>query len=214
MDEKYNALAEAILEGEEDDGVVEAKKLVEAGTDPVAIFTECIQTTLNDLGDKFGRMEVFLPDLMLASDVVKAVQEELMPLMAENGASITTGRAVIGTAYGDLHDIGKNMVSLMLQVNGFEVKDLGVGVETSKFLQEAQDFGADLILISGLMLPSLPYMKDTIDQVKENPKLKDRFKIMVGGGPVSQEWATRAGADGYSDDAMSAVHKAKELMGA
>ena len=204
---------EAILDGDEDAGIEEAKKLVEAGVEPVAIFTECIQDTLNSLGDQFAKMEVFLPDLIIASDVVKAIQDELMPLMKDNSGSISNGRAVIGTAFGDVHDIGKNMVSLMLQVNGFEVRDLGVGVEPGRFIEEAESFQADLILISGLMMPSLPYMKDTIDRVKENADLKDRYKIMVGGGPVSQMWADQAGADGYSDDAMGAVCKAKELLG-
>lgn len=212
MDVKFDELKEAILDGDVEVGIEAANKLVSEGIKPLSIFTECIQDTLNDLGEKFGRMEVFLPDLMVASEVVQGVQAELMPLMLGDGDKVVAGRAVIGTAYGDLHDIGKNMVSLMLQVNGFEVKDLGVSVTTASFLEAANDFNADLILISGLMLPSLPYMKDTIDQVKENPKLKDKYKIMVGGGPVSLEWAQKAGADGYSNDALEAVYKAKELL--
>lgn len=212
MDLKYDVLKECILDGEVEEGVRAALELTDAGTDPVKIFSECIQETLNELGESFGRMEAFLPDLMIASEVVQAIQEKLMPMMKSNSKKIISGRAVIGTAYGDLHDIGKNMVSLMMQVNGFEIKDLGVSVAASDFLKAAEEFDADLIMISGLMLPSLPYMKDTIDQVKENPKLKDRYKIMVGGGPVSEAWAVKAGADGYSDDAMDAVHKAKELL--
>ncbi len=213
MDEKYNALIEAILDGDEEEGVSAAQELVSTGTEPVKIFSECIQNTLNDLGEKFGRLEVFLPDLIMASDVVKAVQADLLPIMqSDTENSVTIGRAVIGTAFGDLHDIGKNMVSLMLQVNGFEVKDLGVNVESAAFLTAAKDFDADLILMSGLMLPSLPYMQDTIDRVKADAALSKKYKIMVGGGPVTLEWAEHAGADGYSDDAMDAVKKAKEMM--
>ncbi len=211
MDSKYNALAEAILDGDEELGVEEAQKLIASGCSPADIFVECIQDTLNALGDRFGRLEVFLPDLIMASDVVKAIQEDLSPLIAQSGGSISSGKVVIGTAFGDLHDIGKNMVSLMLEVNGFEVKDLGVNVPVEQFISAAQDMNADIIGISGLMLPSLPYMQDTIDRVKANSAMSN-VKIMVGGGPVTQEWATSAGADGYSDDAMGAVGLAKQLM--
>lgn len=212
MDPKYSQLIEAILDGETDDGVACATALVQSGTKPVEIFTECIQTTLNELGERFGRLEVFLPDLMLASDVVQAIQESLLPQILASGESVTAGRAVIGTAYGDLHDIGKNMVSLMMQVNGYQMKDLGVSVSSVDFVKAAEEINADLLLISGLMLPSLPYMKDTIDMIKAHPKLKDTCRVMVGGGPVTQEWATKANADGYSNDALEAVHKANELM--
>lgn len=212
MDPKYDKLIEAILDGEAEDGVTIANELAASGTAPLSIFSDCIQPTLNDLGEKFGRLEVFLPDLMLASDVVQAIQEELLPRMLESGESVTAGNGIIGTAYGDLHDIGKNMVSLMMQVNGYKIKDLGVSVSSIDFVKAAEEMNADLVLISGLMLPSLPYMKETIDLIKANPKLKDTCKVMVGGGPVTQEWATKANADGYSNDALEAVYKANELM--
>ena len=213
MDEKYLALKEAIADGDGELGIVETKKLIDQGLGPATIFSEGIQTILNELGEQFSRMEIFLPELMIASEAVKDIQNEITPLLKGGEAVKTKGKVVIGTVYGDLHDIGKNMVSLMMQVNGFEVQDLGVSVETSTFLKSAKDFNADIIMLSGLMLPSLPYMKDTIDQVKENPSLKDKYKIMVGGGPVTETWAMSAGADGYSDDAIEAVAKAIELMG-
>ncbi len=212
MDTKYELLVEAILDGDEDESVAHARALVEAGTDPLAIFSECIQDALNDLGEKFGRLEVFLPDLIMAADAVKAIQADLLPLMQSSGGEVSCpGRIVIGAAYGDLHDIGKNMVALMLQVNGFEVKDLGVNVSSEQFISAAVDFDADIIAMSGLMLPSLPYMKDTIDRVKATEAYA-KFKTMVGGGPVSQEWADSVGADGYSDEALGAVELAKRLM--
>jgi methanogenic corrinoid protein MtbC1 len=213
MDNKYLELINSIEQGDVDLGIAESVKLVEAGTDPVSIFLDCIQPTLNEIGEKFSRMELFLPDLMVAGEVVNAIQEKLLPYMKEGeNASIKRGRGVIATAYGDLHDIGKNMVCLMMQVNGFEMKDLGVDVSSATIIKAAEDFNADLVMISGLMLPSLPYMKDTIDQIKGNPKLANRFKILVGGGPVTREWAMNAGADGYSDDALGAVKEALEVL--
>ena len=213
MDKMYFALKEAIADGDGELGIAETKKLIEQGVGPATIFSEGIQTILNEMGEQFSRMEIFLPELMIASEAVKEIQEEITPLLKSGEGVESKGRVVIGTVYGDLHDIGKNMVSLMMHVNGFDVQDLGVSVETSAILKAAKDFDADIIMLSGLMLPSLPYMKDTIDQVKENPALRDKYKIMVGGGPVTESWAVKAGADGYSDDAIEAVAKAIELMG-
>lgn len=213
MNNKFDRLSAAIREGNVEQGVIESKQLVEASTNPADIFVDCIGPTLNDLGEKFSKLEIFLPELMLASRVVKGIQEFLVPLLKNDDASnISRGKAVIATAFGDLHDIGKNMVSLMMQVNGFDVKDLGTNVSTAEILKAARDHDADLILMSGLMVPSLPYIVDTIGQVKENPNLADHFKIMVGGGPVTKEWAEVSGADGYADDAMGAVREAIRLI--
>ena len=209
MEDKWATLCRAINDGDQDAGVAEALRLIETGEAPLAIFLECVEPCLADIGDRFGRLEVFLPELMLAADVVKGVQEELLPILQAGGAEgYGKGRVVIGTIFGDIHDIGKSIVSVMLQVNGFEVKDLGVNVPAKDLVQAAKDFRADLIGISGLMLPSLPYVRDAIALVKENPDLIDRFRIMVGGGPVTQEWAEQAGADGYADNAVGAVHEA------
>lgn len=212
MRDIFNELSEAIADGDEELSVEEAKKLIDAGVAPLEIFGECIQETLNDVGEKFSRLEIFLPDLMMAGDAVTAVQNELLPLMKGGENRQTQGRVVIGTAYGDLHDIGKNMVSLMLEVNGFEVKDLGVNVGANDFVNAARDFNADIIAISALMLPTMPYMQDTIEIVNADPAMRSKTKIMVGGGPISQAWADEVGADGYSDDAMDAVNMAKKLM--
>jgi len=205
MKDKWATLCRAIDEGDQSTGVAEALRLIETGETPLVIFLECVEPCLADIGDRFSRLEAFLPELMLAGDVVKGIQEELLPLLQAGGAEgYGKGRVVIGTIFGDIHDIGKSIVSVMLQVNGFEVKDLGVNVPANDLVQAAKDFRADLIGISGLMLPSLPYVRDAIALVKENPDLIDRFRIMVGGGPVTQEWAEQAGADGYADNAVGA----------
>ena len=214
-DEKYSALVIAIHDGDVDSSRAEALRLVEAGVSPLDIFSECIEPTLADIGDKFSRLEIFLPEMMESADAVKAIQEALQPyLEADEVLKTKKGRILICTVSGDLHDIGKNIVKAMLEVNRFEVKDLGVDVAPAAAIAAAKDFDADIIAFSALMLPSLPYVKDAIDFVKQNEALKDRFKILVGGGPVSQKWAKKAGADGYGDDAMDAVQQALALVGA
>lgn len=213
MNSKFENLNTAIKMGDVEQGVAESLQLVENDTNPADIFGECIGPTLNDMGEKFAKLEIFLPELMLAGRVVTSIQENLVPLMqGDESSSIIKGRAVIATAFGDLHDIGKNMVSIMMQVNGFDVKDLGVNVSTADIIKAANEHDADLILLSGLMVPSMPYIVDTIGQVKENPNFVDRFKIMVGGGPVTKEWALEVGADGYADDAIGAVNEALRIM--
>ncbi len=214
MPEKYEPLERAIREGSVEDGAAATIQLVEGGTSPLDIFSECIEPVLADIGDKFSRLEIFLPEMMEAADVVKAIQEALEPYFeADEALQIKKGRVVICTISGDLHDIGKNIVKAMLEVNRFEVKDLGVDVDPAAAINAAKEFDADIIAFSALMLPSLPYVKDAIDFVKQNEALKDRFKILVGGGPVSQKWADKSGADGYGDDAIEAVQKALALVG-
>ena len=213
MHEKWEALCRAINAGDHEAALVEASKAVDAGESPLAVFVECIEPCLADIGDRFGRLEIFLPELMLAADVVKGIQEQLLPLMQADGSdSFSKGRIVIGTIFGDIHDIGKSIVAVLLQVNGFEVRDLGVGVPAKDIIQAAKDFDADLIGMSALMMPSLPYVRDTIALVKENPELVDRFLIFVGGGPVTREWVEEAGGDGYADNAVNAVKEASMLM--
>ncbi len=210
---KWDDLRREINLGAVEASAAEALRLVEAGEDPLTIFLEGIEPCLSEIGDRFGRLEIFLPELMLSADAVKAIQVELLPMLEADGSDyMKKGRVVIGTIFGDIHDIGKNIVSVLLQVSGFEVRDLGVAVPAQDVIDSAKDFDADIIGISGLMMPSLPYMRDAISLVKENPELADRFRIFVGGGPVTREWAEMVGADGFAEDAVSAVEEATRLM--
>jgi len=214
MDAKYAPLVQAIRTGNVAEGVASATQLAESGVSSLAIFRECIEPCLRDIGDQFSRLEIFLPEMMEAAVVVKAVQETLrLNLKAGEVAQTEKGRITLCTIQGDLHDIGKNIVKAMLEVNGFEVKDLGVNVSPADAIRAAKEFNADIIAISALMLPSLPYVKDTIEMVKQNAEYHGRFKIMVGGGPVSRDWAKKAQADGYGDDAVEAVKQAASLIG-
>jgi 5-methyltetrahydrofolate--homocysteine methyltransferase len=213
MNDEYNTLSSAIHDGDKTAGVQEALKLVQSGKKVPQIFIECIEPTLTEVGEQFSRLDIFLPELMNSGSTVKAIQEALLPYLEGEGTGSQKGKIVICTVSGDLHDIGKNIVKTMLEVNGFELRDLGVDVSATNVVKAAAEFNADIIALSALMLPSLPSMKDVIDILRENEKYNGRFKVMVGGGPVSQEWAQKAGADAYGDNAIEAVKVAHALYG-
>jgi len=211
MNAEYSSLETAIREGNVDRGASEAVALVERGYRPIQIFSECIEPLLKDIGEKFSRLDIFLPEMVNSAQVVKAIQQTVKPYMGQGEELSTKGKIVIATVSGDQHDIGKNIVKAMLDVNGYEVKDLGVDVDAADIVQDAKDFGADIIALSALMLPSLPSVRDVIEYTKA-VEGESTYKIMVGGGPVSPEWAEEAGADGYGDDAMEAVHVADQFL--
>jgi len=212
MNEEYQSLSNAIHAGDKGAGLKEALALVNRGKKVPQIFIECIEPTLVEVGEQFSRLDIFLPELMNSGSTVKAIQEALLPFLTGDQAQAKKGRIVICTVSGDMHDIGKNIVKTMLEVNGFELRDLGVDVSTANVIKAAVEFDADIIALSALMLPSLPSMKDVIDILRENEKYKGRFKVMVGGGPVSKEWADKAGADAYGEDAIEAVKVAHSLF--
>ena len=212
MNPEYNTLAQSIHAGDKETGVKEALLLVNQGKKVPQIFIECIEPTLVEVGDNFSRLDIFLPELMNSASTVKAIQEVLLPYLSADQEQAKRGRIVICTVSGDLHDIGKNIVKTMLEVNGFELKDLGVDVSAANVVKAAAEFNADIIALSALMLPSLPSMKDVIDILRENEKYQGRFKVMVGGGPVNQDWAEKAGADAYGDNAIEAVKVAHALF--
>lgn len=213
MDKKYLILKEAIVDGDTEIGAKEMRELIRLGNDPVEIFSQCVEVTLNELGDKFATLEIFLPDLMVAGEVVEVIQEVAEPYFKDSAREVTSkGTAIICTAFGDLHDIGKSMVNLMMQVNGFNMIDMGVDVRPGDIADKAEEVNADLVCLSGLMVPSMPYIEETIGMIRSNKKLAN-VRVMVGGGPVTQEWAIQVGADGYADDAAGAVAKAYSLVG-
>jgi methylmalonyl-CoA mutase cobalamin-binding domain/chain len=152
--------------------------------------------------------------MVIAADAAKAVIEVLGPALAagkSGGGAI--GKVVIGTAAGDVHDIGKSMVATMMEVNGFDVVDLGTDVSVQDFLRTARDGEVDIIAVSSLLTTSLPYLKDVLAVLDETGE-RDRFKVMLGGGPVTEDWAADVGADGYGKDALEAVQVARRLVGA
>lgn len=205
-------MEKAIRAGDEGQAAELAARALAQEADPLDILQQVIVPTLKDIGDQFGRLEIFLPEMMLAAEAAKAIIAELDPVLkAKNESSTSQGRVVIGTVAGDVHDIGKNMVATMLEVNGFEVIDLGTEVSVETFLSTARSREADIIAMSSLLTTSLPYMKDVLTVLQETGE-KSKYKVMVGGGPLTSEWARENGADGYGKDAAEAVTLARQLI--
>jgi corrinoid protein of di/trimethylamine methyltransferase len=207
-------MVQAVKDGDAEASAQLAHQALEAGVTPAEIFNECIIPTLRDVGDRFARLEIFLPEMMLSAEAAKAVIDLIEPaLKAQKAQATTLGKVVIGTVNGDIHDIGKNMVATMLEVSGFEVINLGRSVPVETFLNTARERGADIIAMSSLLTTSMPYMKDLLATIKATGE-KDRFKVLIGGGPVTEEWAAQSGANGYGKDAAEAVAAARKLVGA
>jgi len=162
------------------------------------------------VGDRFQKKEFFIPEVLLAARAMTSATGLLKPILAASGVE-PCGKVVIGTVLGDLHDIGKNIVGMMLEGNGFEVINLGRDVAPEKFIEAAKETGAEVIGLSSLITTSMPQMRRTIELL-EADGLKGSVSVMVGGAPVTQEFANSIGADGYADDATGAVQKVKELL--
>lgn len=207
-------LKAVIEEGDEEAGVVLARTALDTGAKPLDFINNVIRPVMKDLGDEFARLERFLPDLMSAALVVKAIQSQVLePAILKDGTqTISQGTIIIGTCQGDIHDIGKSMVALMLQVNGFRVVDLGTSVTPQAFQETAHRENADMIAMSSLLTPSLPYMKDLVKRL-EGYGERERFLVIAGGAAVSREWANLAGLDGYGADAVEALALCQELIG-
>ncbi len=206
-------LAESVIEGDEDRAREFAKKAVDAGIPPLTAIKEGLMRGMKVVGDRFARLEIFLPEVLLAADAMKAALDILEPLIVkEEREKLTLGKVVIGTVQGDIHDIGKNIVAMLMKANGFEVYDLGRDVPIDEFINKAEEVGADIIAISTLLSTSMPYMEDVIRLLKDRG-LREKYKVMVGGGPVTREFAEEIGADGYGDNAEEAVEVAKRLIG-
>ena len=212
MDQFYQELLDCMMDGDDETGVEITKAAIENGTDPLDIVQKCLVPILDDIGEQFSRLELFLPDLVMAADVAKAVKDEIREhLLNTAGGSENAGKVVIGTVQGDVHDIGKNIVATLLEVNGFEVFDLGNDVKPFDFIETAKKEKADIIALSSLLTTSMPYMVDVLKNLN-GLGIRDQFKVIVGGGPVSAEWAQEIGADGYSTDANEAVELCKKII--
>lgn len=202
---------EAILAGKGDKAADATKRALDEGVAPQDIINGQMIRAMSEVGQRFQDGKAFVPQLLMAGRAMKAALEILKPLLAGQ-ASTTLGRIVIGTVKGDLHDIGKNLVASMLEGCGFEVKNIGIDVPSEKFVEAVKDYNADILCMSALLTTTMTYMKDVI-QALEDAGIRQNVKVMVGGAPVTQNFADEIGADGYSDNANSAVAVAKELMG-
>jgi len=203
-------LRESIITGNaEKAGELTAKALRE-NLGAERILKESLITGIHEVGGRFGRNEIFLPELLVAGMAMKGAVEILKPFLAKSGIT-SAGRAVIATVRGDLHDIGKNLVAMMLEGGGFEVTDLGTDVPAAKIVEQAKEKQAHLVCLSSLLTTTMPAMREVVGEIKKQG-LKGTVKVMIGGAPVTQKHADEIGADGYAPDAPSAVRKANELM--
>jgi 5-methyltetrahydrofolate--homocysteine methyltransferase len=205
-------LAAAIISGNRD----RARELTQqALTDKVApqqIINQGLIAGMSVVGEKFKNNEFYVPEVLIAARAMHASLDLLRPLIAEHGIE-PVGRVAIGTVKGDLHDIGKNLVAMMLEGAGYEVNDLGVDVKPEQFIGAVKDKGVQIIALSALLTTTMPAMGDTIKALKE-ASVRSQVKVMIGGAPVTQSYADEIGADGYAPDAASAVDKANELLAA
>lgn len=188
-----------------------AKKALDEGMDPLEIMNKGFREGITKIGDMFDRGEMFLPELIQSAEIMKNVNDIIISALPDDSRE-KNGIIVIGTVQGDIHDIGKILVCSLLKVNGFDVYDIGHDVTTTAFIEKAEEVNADIIGTSALLTTTMKYQKDLEEELKVRG-MKDRFKTMVGGAPVTKRWAERIGADAYGEDATDAVRKALELLG-
>ena len=181
-----------------------------AGEDPLEIFKEA-QRGMEIVGQRFAKCEYFIPELLYSGEILKQISDMIKPRLPKAVESKRLGKIVFGTVEGDIHDIGKDIVVFMLDVNGFEVYDLGVNVPAKKFVEKTKETGAMILGLSGFLTLAFDSMKKTVDSIKE-AGLKDKVKIMIGGGQVSEEVMKYTGADGYGKDAMAGISLAKKWV--
>ena len=203
-------IAERLIGGKSDEVRNLVKKALDEGQDVRKILNEGLVAGMSVVGDKFKKYEFYVPEVLIAAGAMKAGMQLLRPIMVERDIK-GLGTVVLGTVRGDLHDIGKNLVRMMLEGAGFEVIDLGVDVSSEKFIQVAKEKNADLVGLSALLTTAMLSMKDVVGAVQKEG-LKGKVKIIIGGAPVTQDYADEIGADGYAPDAASAADKAKELL--
>lgn len=184
---------------------------IEAGTEPSAILDEGMIAALDEIGERFSKGTLFVPEMLMAAEAVQAGLGILRPLLANTGAK-PIGTVILGTVKGDLHDIGKNLVGMMFEGAGFRLIDLGTDVDPEAFIAAAQENDADIVALSGLLTTSMPEMEKAVASVQLANKTRNlNVKVLIGGPPVNQEFADKIGADGYGIDAPAAIESARKM---
>ncbi len=206
----FSKLTDAILNGDAKGAVAVTQEALAQKTDPQELVFKFMIPAMDEMGKRFETGDCFVPELLISARAMKAALGLIRPLLAARGTE-PVGRVVIGTVKGDLHDIGKNLVASMLEGAGFEVIDLGVDVSPEKFVAEARAKKAQLVALSALLTTTMPYMKNTIEELKK-AGVREQVKVLVGGAPVTQRYADEIGADGYSDNANGAVGLARRMV--
>lgn len=213
MDQKelLTKAKDAIESGDAETAVQLAKDALAAGIGGVDLINNGFIPGINEVGERFGEGQIFLPELILSANAMQDVITIINAHLESEGSKQEQGKVILGTVEGDLHDIGKTIVVSLLKANGFEVKDLGRDVPVDRFIEEAEAFGANVIGTSALLTTTMNIQKELEDKLIEKG-LKGKFKTVVGGAPVTQRWARKIGADAYAADATDGVKKIKELL--
>jgi len=213
-EELYKQMAQAVIDGDDDEASALAQRALEQGVDPLDAINKGYTAGMDVVGELYSTGEYFLPDLILGGEAMKAALAALEPALKASGQEReVAGVVVLGTVKGDIHEIGKSLVGSMLSANGFEVYDLGIDIEADEFVARAREYKADIVALSALLTTTMLHQRDVIEHLAE-AGLRDKVKVMVGGSPVTQGWADQIGADGFAEDAAGAVGVAKKLMGA
>jgi len=203
-------LKQAVLEGEQEQAIELTKKALEGGTDAAAILNDALIAAMDIVGAEYERGDRYVPEMLISAEAMKGAMGVLRPKLMEAGVK-SRGNVVLGTVEGDLHDIGKNLVAMMLEGAGFEVEDLGIEVPAQKFVEAVREHKPEILGMSALLTTTMVHMPDVIKALEE-ADLRDGVKVVLGGAPVTQEYADKIGADGYAPDAASAVELAKRLV--
>lgn len=213
--QKYiDALRQIIIEGDDDQAAEAAQAAIDAGVDPSQLIKEAINAPMDEIGKKFQDGDIFLPELIMIGDAARVASDVIVPhISVEDLDAASGGTVVIGTIQGDMHDIGKNIVSAYLMATGFKVKDLGTDVTPKEFVQAVADEKADVIAISTLLSTTQPLFANITKTLVDSGQREDVY-VIVGGGPVTPEWAAEIGADGYGRDAADAADLTRQVLNA
>ncbi len=204
-------LVNAMVNMKEKEAVQLAKDMIEGGEDPMKILDAC-KEAMNTVGKRFEKGEYFLPELIMAGEMLNQISDIVTPKLKGEAKTERLGKVIVGTVKGDIHDIGKDIVVFMLDVNGFEVIDLGIDVPVQKFVDSIKETGSKVVGLSGFLTLAYDSMKETVDAIKE-AGLRDGIKIMIGGGQIDEKVKSFSGADAFGKDAMDAVKLAKGWIG-
>lgn len=208
--EDLNQLYESILNGKMEPAIAVTNSALSAGIEPQSLINDYMIKAMEEIGARFEAGKAYVPNLLMSARAMKGSLEIVKPLL-QGDNSVSKGKIVIGTVKGDLHDIGKNLVAAMLEGCGFDVVNLGIDVPAEKFVAAVEEHNADIICMSALLTTTMNYMEDVVNAISASG-LRDKVKIMVGGAPLSDNFAKKIGADGYSSNANGAVVLAKTLM--
>jgi corrinoid protein of di/trimethylamine methyltransferase len=213
IEELYKEMAQSIIDGESEQAVELAKKSIELQMHPLDTITKGFVVGVNYIGDQFGKGEAFLPELVMAGEAMKAAVATLEPELLKLGeAREVMGRVVLATVEGDIHEIGKTLVGTMLSASGFDVFDIGVDAPAEKIIGKALEVDAQIIGMSALLTTTMVRQREVIEEL-DKEGLRPRIRVLVGGAPITKDWAEKIKADGTSEDAVGAVKLAKQLLG-